>query len=111
MKKIIASFMTLVLCLSMTVPVFAADTSNAQADSVSISSTRGTDYGNAWISSSSAGSFTVTTSKSGTIYMTLKAESSSNSSWAYVSEKNRMVLITQIISMLIPHLKAVKEFT
>lgn len=85
MKKITAFFMVLVFCLSMAVPAFAVDSSTAQSDSISSASTRGTDYGNAWISSSSAGSFTVTTSKSGTIYMTLKVESSSSSSLAEVS--------------------------
>lgn len=46
---------------------------------------RSTDYGYAWINSSASGSFTVTTSKSGTIGITLKVESSSNDSWAYMS--------------------------
>lgn len=87
MKKLIALFTVLTLCLCMTVPAFASDCTNTQTDSSRICSTRATDYGNAWISSSSAGSFTVTTNRSGTIHMTLKAESSSNSSWAYVSVK------------------------
>lgn len=87
MKKIISALMAFVFCLSLALPAFAADSSTVESDTISVASTRGTDYGNAWISSSSAGSFTVTTSKSGTLYMTLKAESSSNSSWAYVSVK------------------------
>lgn len=87
MKKFFSFLMAITLCLSIAVPAFAADSSSAQSDTISLASTRSTDYGNAWISSASAGSFTVTTSKSGTLYMTLKVESSSNSSWAYVSVK------------------------
>lgn len=50
-----------------------------------VTSTRSTDYGSVWLNSSSSGSFSVYTSNSGTIGITLKVESSSNSSWAYMS--------------------------
>lgn len=85
MKKIIALLTVFALCLCISIPAFAAESSTAEVEPIIVSSARGTDYGNAWISSSGAGSFTVTTSKSGTIYMTLKVESSSNSSFAEVS--------------------------
>lgn len=85
MKKIIALLTVFALCICTSIPVFAAESSTAEIEPIIVSSTRGTDYGNAWISSSSAGSFTVTTSKSGTIYMTLKVESSSSDSFAEVS--------------------------
>lgn len=42
-------------------------------------------YGSTWVSSSDSGSFSVDTEKSGTIGITIKAESSSESSWAYMS--------------------------
>lgn len=85
MKKIIALLTVLSLCLCMSIPAFAVEEKTTDFDSISIASARGTDYGNAWISSTSSGSFTVTTTKSGTIYMTLKVESSSSSSFAEVS--------------------------
>lgn len=50
-----------------------------------VSSTRSTDYGSVWLNSSDSNSFSVYTSNSGTIGITLKAESSSNSSWAYLA--------------------------
>lgn len=87
MKKIISVLMALLLCVSMAAPAFAADVSPQQPVSTSIASTRSTDYGDAWIGSSGSGSFTVTTSKGGTLRMTLKVESASNSSFAYVSVK------------------------
>lgn len=46
---------------------------------------RAMTYGSTWIDSSDSGSFSVNTEKSGTIGITLKAESSSDSSWAYMS--------------------------
>ena len=85
MKKVIALLTVFALCLCISIPAFAAESSTAKVEPIIVSSARGTDYGNAWISSSGAGSFTVTTSKSGTIYMTLKVESSSSSSFAEVS--------------------------
>ena len=50
-----------------------------------VAATNSTDYGSVWLNSSSSGSFSVYTSNSGTIGITLKAESSSNDSWAYMS--------------------------
>lgn len=46
---------------------------------------RTTTYGSTWVSSSKSGNFYVNTNNSGTIGITLKAESSSDSSWAYIS--------------------------
>lgn len=42
-------------------------------------------YGSTWVNSSDSGSFSINTEKSGTIGITIKAESSSDSSWAYMS--------------------------
>lgn len=46
-----------------------------------------TDYNSKWIDSSGTGSFSVYTSNTGTVGITLKVESSSNSSCAYLSIK------------------------
>jgi len=44
-----------------------------------------TSYAYVWLDASANGSFPIYTSNSGTIGITLKVESSSNSSWAYCS--------------------------
>lgn len=48
-------------------------------------SPRTTDYNSVWLDSSSTGSFRVYTSNTGTVGITLKVESSSDSSCAYIS--------------------------
>lgn len=85
MKKIIALLTVFALCLCTSIPAFAAESSVSEVDSISVVSPRATDYGNVWIDSVESGSFTVTTNRSGTIYMTLKVESSSSASFAEVS--------------------------
>lgn len=52
---------------------------------MNLASTNAMTYGSTWVSSSNSGSFTVSTNNSGTIGITLKVESSSNDSWAYLS--------------------------
>lgn len=114
-KKFFAIIMALCLCLSTSITnVFAAeptevnhltDTPNYheyetivyQDEDIAIVrvteentlknsfNTYATTYGASWINSSSSGSFNVTTNNSGTIGITLKVESSSNDSWAYMS--------------------------
>ena len=52
-------------------------------DGIAIANT--VDYASTWLNSSDAGSFNITTSNSGTVGVTLKVESSSNNSFAYIS--------------------------
>ena len=113
-KKFFAMIMALCLCLSTSVTsVFAAEASEVNPSnateicegetivyqdedvtvvrvddansSMNLASTNAMTYGSTWVSSSNSGSFTVSTNNSGTIGITLKAESSSNDSWAYLS--------------------------
>lgn len=58
---------------------------NELDDSTSVASTNDMNYGSVWLDKSSSGSFPVNCDLSGTIGITLKAESSSNDSWAYLS--------------------------
>ncbi len=48
-------------------------------------SAKATTYESVWLDSSDSGSFSVNTPNSGTIGITLKVESQSNDSWAYIS--------------------------
>ena len=105
LKKFVSIVTSLVMILTMSTVAFAADDtfnipSDAeivyQDDEITIvsspltdddlqTSLRNSNYGNAWVSSSTSGSFTVNNQHSGTVGLTLKVESSSNDSWAYIS--------------------------
>lgn len=50
--------------------------------------TRSNNYGNVWLNSSGSGSFSVYCTKSGSIGVTFKSESTSSSSWAVMSLYN-----------------------
>lgn len=113
MKKYLAAIMAFCLCFA-SIPAYAAESDSAvspsveegtivyQDDDITIvqtplsaddngavmpAATNSSDYNSAWVSSSKSDSFPVNTSKSGTIGITLKVESSSNSSFAYISVK------------------------
>lgn len=56
-----------------------------ETEQKSLMSAKATTYESVWLNSSDSGSFVVNTQNSGTIGVTLKVESSSNSSFAYLS--------------------------
>lgn len=105
LKKFVSIVTSLAMIFAMSTVAFAADnTFNIplyaeivyQDDEITIvsapltdddlqTSLRNSNYGNAWVSSSTSGSFTVNNQHSGTVGLTLKVESSSNDSWAYIS--------------------------
>ncbi|MGN1330671.1 MAG: hypothetical protein ACI4VN_04990 [Clostridia bacterium] len=105
LKKFVSIVTSLAMIFAMSTVAFAADDtfnipSDAeivyQDDEITIvsspltdddlqTSLRNSNYGNAWVSSSTSGSFTVNNQHSGTVGLTLKVESSSNDSWAYIS--------------------------
>lgn len=106
MKKVIALLTVLILCMCLSMPAFATEARNDelvlsenekiayQDDDVIIIQSNGTGdvslantmtYESVWLNSSSAGSFPIYTSNSGTIGVTFKVESSSNDSWASIS--------------------------
>lgn len=107
-KGVLCLTLALILCLSSSSFVFAAepaqeygsivyedanvvvllgnpDDPNAPISTTALSATRGMDYESTWLDRSASGKFPIYTSKSGTIGITLKVESRSNSSWAYIS--------------------------
>ncbi|MBP3463450.1 MAG: hypothetical protein J6K45_03100 [Clostridia bacterium] len=105
LKKFVSIVTSLAMIFAMSTVAFAADdTFNIppdaeivyQDDEITIvsapltdddlqTSLRNSNYGNAWVSSSTSGSFTVNNQHSGTVGLTMKVESSSNDSWAYIS--------------------------
>lgn len=58
---------------------------NDEINNNTVKGAKSTSYNSVWLNSSSSGSFSVYTSNNGTIGITLKVESSSNNSWAYMS--------------------------
>lgn len=101
MKKFLAFMMVVMLfCL---IPVSTSATENGlvlaedeivvyQDEEITITQQPSTvttrsapDYGSVWLDSSNSGSFTVTTTRSGTIGITVEVQSSSNDSFAEIS--------------------------
>lgn len=116
MKRFFALFMAVLLCMVMPITAFAtenvATTNNQelklaegevivyQDDSVTVTSlpasavdesvlnARATTYESVWLDKSASGNFKINTSNSGTIGITLKVESSSDDSFAYITMRN-----------------------
>lgn len=116
MKRFLAFLMATVLCLGLSVTAFAAEDTSAvtskelnlaegevivyQDDEVTITSipaslvdeetlsARATSYESVWLDKSASGNFKIKTTNSGNIGITLKVESSSDSSFAYISMRN-----------------------
>ena len=61
------------------------DSPDTPISAEAVAMTRGSDYASIWVSSSSSGNFSINNTHSGTVGITLKVESTSNSSWAYLS--------------------------
>lgn len=85
MKKLTTILMAILFSLSMISTVFAKEVNSKDA-SVAVA-TNSTTYESVWLDSSRSGSFTIYTPNSGTIGVTLKVESSSDDSFAYISVK------------------------
>lgn len=85
MKKMTAILMAILFSLSMISTVFAGEVASNKNGANAI--TNETTYESVWLDSSSSGSFPIYTPNSGTIGVTLKVESSSDDSFAYISVK------------------------
>lgn len=109
MKKLFAIIMATCLCFgTFNFNAFASEIDNSNKQSVILQdgecivyqdddiiivrsnenadmTTRSSHYNSVWVDSNSSGSFPIATLESGTVGITLKVESSSNDSWAYIS--------------------------
>ena len=87
LKKITSLLVAICVCFSTPITSFAAEPEQTEVPSITVKGTRSVDYGYDWIDGSDSGSFTVNTSNSGTIGITLKIESNDSSAFAYCSIK------------------------
>lgn len=105
MKKFLGFLLVMCLMIGATTPAFAAELPNDAEHQISVTGgnatvvyeddekalveytvePRGNGYGSAWQDGAGGGSFTVTTSNSGTLGFTFEVESSSSDSWVYIS--------------------------
>lgn len=92
--KLLKSFLAMTLALIpgiTSINAFAEETIVYKDDDVTVvrvndlSTYANDEYGSVWLNSSASGSFSVNTSHSGTVGITLKVQSTSNDSWAYIS--------------------------